>query len=196
MKDCAECQLESEDDCYVCNLVNKDDRQKTTTDDRCSWTALVWWLILILLLVALCAFWFEWSSTREPPAECDKMPFEFPATNPPVIVRVTNREFCSTLSKDLYSLEQMGYVDAVRRVSKLMTMDIGPGGVHYVFTNSTHAPWLYTCSLESTLRAVGNCSRVYVFVIDGIIFERPLYDRQHPVNLFIKLTIPGTNDRA
>lgn len=95
-----------------------------------------------------------------------------------MVVNVTTREFCSTMAKDLYSLEQLGYTDTERRVSKLMATDIGVDDVHYVLINSTHIPWLTACSLESALKAVGNESRVNVFVVYGVNSERYTYGNQ------------------
>ncbi|XP_022179327.1 uncharacterized protein LOC111039959 [Myzus persicae] len=82
-------------------------------------------------------------------------------------------DYCSVVSRDLYSLEQMGYVDKTRRVSKLMYLDLGGAqDVHYVFVNTTHVPWKVVCSLESALGAVGNVGRVNVFVVSGMEFDR------------------------
>jgi len=89
------------------------------------------------------------------------------------IVNVTAGEFCSVVSRDLFSLEQMGYVDETRRVSKLLSLDLGGAqDVHYVFVNTTHVPWTVACSLESTLGAVGHVGRVNVFVVSGMEFDR------------------------
>jgi hypothetical protein len=54
--------------------------------------------------------------------------------------------------------------------------------VHYVLANDTHVPVLFACSLESVLRTVDNRSRVNVFVVFGIEFERPVLDKQRPVS--------------
>lgn len=89
------------------------------------------------------------------------------------IVNVTAREFCSVVSRDLYSLEQMGYIDKTSRVSKLLSLDLGGAqDVHYVFVNTTHVPWTVACSLESALGAVGHVGRVNVFVVSGMEFVR------------------------
>jgi len=89
------------------------------------------------------------------------------------IVNVTARDFCSAVSRDLYSLEQMGYVDETRRVSKLLSLDLGGSqDVYYVFVNTTHVPWTVACSLESALGAIGNVGRVNVFVVSGMEFVR------------------------
>jgi len=89
------------------------------------------------------------------------------------IVNVTASDFCSVVSRDLYSLEQMGYVDETRRVSKLLSLDLGGSqDVYYVFVNTTHVPWTVACSLESALGAVGNVGRVNVFVVSGMEFVR------------------------
>jgi len=89
------------------------------------------------------------------------------------IVNVTASDFCSVVSRDLYSLEQMGYVDETRRVSKLLSLDLGGAqDVYYVFVNTTHVPWTVACSLESALGAVGNIGRVNVFVVSGMEFDR------------------------
>ncbi|XP_027836698.2 uncharacterized protein LOC114119372 [Aphis gossypii] len=89
------------------------------------------------------------------------------------IVNVTAREFCSVVSRDLYSLKQMGYVDDDNRVSKLLSLDLGGAqDVHYVFVNTTHVPWTVACSLESALGAIGHVGRVNVFVVNGMEFDR------------------------
>ncbi|CAI6373428.1 unnamed protein product [Macrosiphum euphorbiae] len=103
------------------------------------------------------------------------------------IVNVTAREFCSVVSRDLYSLEQMGYVDETRRVSKLLSLDLGGAqDVHYVFVNTTHVPWTVACSLESALGAVGHVGRVNVFVVSGMEFDRTnnKCDATEPVSNF------------
>ncbi|KAL4083976.1 hypothetical protein QTP88_029292 [Uroleucon formosanum] len=65
------------------------------------------------------------------------------------IVNVTAREFCSVVSRDLYSLENMGYVDETRLLSKRLSLEIsGAQDVHYVFVNTTHVPWTVACSLD------------------------------------------------
>lgn len=89
------------------------------------------------------------------------------------IVNVTASDLCSIVSRDLYSLEQMGYVDETRRVSKLLSLDLGGAqNVYYVFVNTRHVPWTVACSLESALGAVGNVGRVNVFVVSGMEFDR------------------------
>lgn len=103
------------------------------------------------------------------------------------IVNVTAREFCSVVSRDLYSLESMGYVDETRRLSKRLSLDIGGAqDVHYVFVNTTHVPWTVACSLESALGAVGHVGRVNVFVISGMEFDRTnnKYGLTQPVSDF------------
>lgn len=102
---------------------------------------------------------------------------------PPVqIVNVTTQKFCSTLSKNLYFFEQLGYMDPEHRVSKLMALNISSSDVHYVFTNSTHVPWLHICALESVLRSVTGNYRINVFVVYGLQFEQSLLEKQYPVS--------------
>lgn len=202
MKNCRKCHHKLEDDDSVSHMseVNKG-AQKIITDipDQLMsvfmWTVLTGVFIFVLVVATYLMLKFETSSS-------DKLSIlsAFHATEqPPVILNVTTREFCSTVSKELYSLEQMGYVNADRHVSRLMAMNISADDVHYVFINSTHVPWLFTCSLESALRAVKNDnSRINVFVVYGIQFERPVYDQEFPVseiNFFGKNNIYGRNYR-
>lgn len=85
-----------------------------------------------------------------------------------------NRKLCSTAANVLYDRGQSAAdsVDLNRMPgSKLMTLDVDPQDVHYVFVNDTHVPWLSMCSLETALRAVGNNGRVNVFVVSGVVSE-------------------------
>ncbi|XP_050529896.1 uncharacterized protein LOC126899252 [Daktulosphaira vitifoliae] len=89
----------------------------------------------------------------------------------PAPVRVVNastRDFCAVISKELFSLERMGYVDPDRRVSRLAALDATADDVHYVIMNTTFVPWLLPCSLESALAAVGSNGRVNVFLVYGV----------------------------
>jgi len=88
-------------------------------------------------------------------------------------VNGSTREYCKAVSKELFSLEKMGYVDKTSRFSKLLSLDLGgTQDVHYVFVNTTHIPWKVACSLESALGAVGPVGRVNVFVVSGMEFDR------------------------
>lgn len=100
------------------------------------------------------------------------------ALEPPTIVNVIDRELCSPGSDD--PLRRTGSTNAA--ISKLMDLNISANDVHYVFTNHTYVPRLSACSLESAVRAVGNGSRVNVFVVHGIHFERHSHEEQHPVS--------------
>lgn len=99
---------------------------------------------------------------------------------------VSKRESCSA-SSDPIALGRAGLAVTECRTTMLTTAaaDAGTGDVHYVFANSTtHVPRLLVCSLESVLRAVGNWSRVNVFVVQGIGSDkRPaLHDDEQPVS--------------
>jgi len=85
----------------------------------------------------------------------------------------STREYCKAVSKELFSLEKMGYVEKTSRFSKLLSLDIGgTQDVHFVFVNTTHIPWKVACSLESALGAVGPVGRVNVFVVSGMEIDR------------------------
>lgn len=103
----------------------------------------------------------------------------FNAPKLPITERlITRRKLCSTMFKNLYSSVEQMDSNINRRMSKLMALDINSGDVHYVFTNNTHVPWLFICSLESALNATNNNNRVNVFIVDGIEFQHPMYDRR------------------
>lgn len=153
----------------------------------------VWTVIAALFLSVMIAVTYlalDFCSSAPPPQQQqqqhhDAVPIASPLHAPKrAIINVTTREYCSTVSKDLYSLEQLGYMDADRRVSRLLGLrDVGADDVHYVLANDTHVPLLFTCSLESVLRTMqANRSRVNVFVVFGIEFGRPVLDEQHPVS--------------
>jgi len=185
----------SEDDDSVSYMseVNKG-AQKIITEIPDQLTSVFIWIVstgfFIFILVMVTYLVLKYESPTDLVASSAKdsvimlpRPSPFHSPEPaPTIVNVTPREFCSTVSKDLYSLEQIGYVDTDRWVSKLMALKIGTGDVHYVFINNTHVPWLFTCSIESTLRAVSNNSRVNVFVIYGIESKSSLSDKQSLVS--------------
>ncbi|XP_050430546.1 uncharacterized protein LOC126839322 [Adelges cooleyi] len=88
---------------------------------------------------------------------------------PVEVFNVVPQDFCTVISKELYALEQIGYVDPDRRVSKLMALDVRTTDVHYVFMNDTQMPWLSMCSLESALGAIGDRGRVNVFLVYGAV---------------------------
>lgn len=155
-----------------------------------TWTVLTVVFVFFFAISAYLVLRFELSAKptfRSGEPAVPVVPSALYAQKPPAVVNVTAREFCTTVSKDLYSLEQIGYVDTDRRVSKLTGLDVGAGDVHFVFTDQTYVSWLSTCSLESVVRSIGNSGRVNVFVVSGIEFERPLHangqNKIRPVNL-------------
>lgn len=196
MKGCRKChpELKVGDSVYYMKEVNKGAQKiMTAIPDQLAvlftWTVLTVVFVFFLVMSAYLVLRFELSAkpmfrSGEPAIS---VPSALYAQKPPAVVNVTAREFCTTVSKDLYSLELIGYVDTDRRVSKLTGLDIGAGDVHFVFTNQTYVSWLSTCSLESVVRSIGNSGRVNVFVVSGIEFERPLFtngqNKIRPVNL-------------
>lgn len=175
MKGCRKCKLGSEDDDSVCGMVNKG-AQKIMTEGSDHLTSVFSWTLLtgafiIFLVIATCVVLRFESPSQQVASSSDgaRMPYAF---HTPDTVKMTT---CLTTSE--HSLEQ-----TVHRTSKFIAMDIGSDDVHYVFTNSTDLPESYTCSLESALRSAGHDSRVNVFIIDGIVIEKPPHDRQHKVN--------------
>lgn len=164
--------------------------QKIVTDVPDQRTSVVSWIILtglfIIFLVVIMYLVLRFESPENPNTTVkDTALYRSSAFHAPklqVTGRLKTRELCSALSNDLYLLEPMGYVSEInRQMSKLMTLDINSGDVHYVFSNNTHVPWLFMCSIESALNAVNNNSRVNVFIVDGIEFQRPVYDGQNMV---------------
>lgn len=95
------------------------------------------------------------------------------ALEPPTTVNVTDQDLCSPGSDDPSGSAAMS--------NALMALNMSAGDVHYVFANDAHVPRLSACSLESATRAVGNGSRVNVFVVHGIHFERCPHE-EHPVS--------------
>lgn len=188
MKDFRKCHHESMDEDSVSHMseVNKG-AQKIITNVPDHLTSMFMWSVLtgvfifFLVMATYLVLKLESSLSHNLSAVPSAL---HAAEQPPAILNVTTREFCSTVSKELYSLEQMGYVNADHHMSRLMAMNISADDVHYVFTNSTHVPWLSACSVESALKAVGNDkSRVNVFVVHGIQFERVIdNDKEYQVN--------------
>lgn len=177
------------------------DRSGSAVSDFLNWPETIFgWIIIVSVpvsvMIALTYLALDVCSSAQPPLPppCDVVPGPSALHVPRrAVINVTTREYCSTVSKDLYLLEQLGYVDADRHVSRLLALqDVGVGDVHYVLANDTHVPVLFACSLESVLRAMDNRSRVNVFVVFGIEFERPVLDEQRPVSLIflVPFSIP------
>lgn len=190
MKDCRKCYHGQVDEDSVSHMseVNKGAQKiMTNVPDHLTsmfmWSVLTGVFIFFLVMVTYLVLKLESSSSHNFSAAPSTL---HTAEQPPAILNVTTREFCSTVSKELYSLEQMGYMNADHHMSRLMAMNVSADDVHYVFINSTHVPWLSACSVESALKALGNDkSRVNVFVIYGIKFERSENDkRQYLVSYY------------
>lgn len=192
-----------EDDDSSCHIVDLDKGvQKIMTDVPDQRTSVVSWIILtglfIIFLVAIMYLLLRFESPENPDTTVEGTALyrssAFRAPEVPMTGRLKTRELCSALSNDLYSLEPIRYIsDFNRQMSKLMTLDINSGDVHYVFTNNTHVPWLFMCSIESALNAVNNNSRVNVFIVDGIEFQRPVYDGQNMVGISNTFYIMNSN---
>jgi len=190
MKGCRKCHHESEDNDSMCHMVevNKGARKiMTEIPDQLTsvftWAVVTGAFILMLGTATYLVLVIELSTTNVPVSSPKHSVVSLPFAAQPTaaVVNVTTREFCSTVSKELYSLERVGYVDAEHKVSKLMALDISVSDVHYVFTDTTHVSWFSTCALESTLKAIGRSGRVNVFVIHGIENDQS-HDRQRLVS--------------
>ncbi|VVC28657.1 Hypothetical protein CINCED_3A001813 [Cinara cedri] len=210
MKGCRKChaKLKVGDSLIYMKGVNKGAQKiMTAVPDQLmrlfTWIGLMFVFVFFFVMATYMVLGFELSpkSMLSSDKGIVSVPSTLYAQKSPVVENVTTREFCSTLFKNLDSLEHTGYVDTDRRVSKLLSLDIRVSDVHFVFMNTTHIPWLSSCSLESVLRNIGKNGRVNVFVISGIEFERPLYNGQqkiHPVSLtssLAELTIKYGSDR-
>lgn len=183
MKGCQKCYNETKFDDSVSYMkeVNKGTQKiMTAIPDQLTklftWTVLTVVFAFFLMMSMYLVLRFELSS--KPMVLSEEAVVSVPSIlylqKSQTVVNVTTREFCSTVSKDLYSLEQIGYVDADRRVSKLIGLEINANDVHFVFTNPNYVPLMSMCSLESVLASVGNKGRVNVFIISGIEFYQPL----------------------
>lgn len=201
MKGCRKChtELKVSDSLIYMKDVNKGTQKiMTTIPDQLTrlfmWTVLTIVFVFFLVIATYLMLWFELSSKSMLSSEKTviSIPSALHAQEPPMVLNATTRGFCSTVSRDLYSPKQIGHVDTDHRISKLLSLNISASDVHFVFTNTTHVPWLSTCSLESVLRSIGNKGRVNVFVVSGIEFERPQFNGQNkilPVSLYMNLSM-------
>lgn len=195
MKGCRKHHRKLEDDDSLCYMteVNKG-AQKIMTDvpdeltSVFSWTILTGLFTIFLVGTMYLVLRFESSENLKTTFK-DTARHGLSANNAqlPIAERQITRKLCSAWSKD-YSVKQMNS-NINRRISKLMTLDINSDDVHYVFTNNTYVPWLFVCSLESALNAINNNNRVNVFIVDGIEYQRPLYDGPSLVSVYYTLLL-------
>lgn len=181
MTGCRDCEHASEYSDSVCHMaeVNKGAR-KIIADvpeqlaSMLAWTVLAGVFIVVLMTATYLVLRVETNVTGTLSAPTG------PTGIQPMASNVAVREQCS-FKEQYAALEQLGYVDAGQRTSKLMNLrGVGAGDVHYVFADTETVPWLSVCSLESTLRAAGNHSRVNVFVVNGIDNQYPAWqDTMH-----------------
>lgn len=166
----------------VCHMteVNKGAR-KIMTEVPDELTSMITWTVLasvfiLLLMAATCLVLTIESTANELPVAVHLV------GESPAVANKTARKLCSYT--DLHvTLEQL---DAACRKSELMTLQgVSVDDVHYVFADTATVPWVSVCSLESALRAVGNNSRVNVFVVSGIEDQLSLpNDAQNSVSTY------------
>lgn len=128
-------------------------------------TSMITWTVLggafiLLLMAATCLVLSVESTASELPVAAHL------AGDTSAVTNKTAQKLCLA-STDLHvTLEQL---DATCLTSELMTLrGLGVDDVHYVFTDTATVPWESVCSVESALWAVGNSSRVNVFVVRGL----------------------------
>ncbi|XP_050524274.1 uncharacterized protein LOC126895957 isoform X2 [Daktulosphaira vitifoliae] len=112
-------------------------------------------ILLTVYIVIEYEYHFESNSVPEASFLVNSMPSQVFGTDTDLCVGVSEIPNLSENTRN-----------ANRRLSKLISLEVGSTDVHYVFINDTSIPnWLSICSLESALEAIGEKSKVNVFLV-------------------------------